>query len=551
MRNFFLIVAFSLTFFSSTQLAFAGFSVPQFDAGVSVLDLKKWIPNDEENLVISGRVKNYGVQPISSFLVSYQIDGGEVFTYKVTGFLITQNNEQPFIHPDPLKRVLGKYNLKIWTSLPDGEEDENNKNDTLNFSYTVYNALTGRPRTVMLEGFSASTCGPCANGNVNLKKVLAENGGKYSLVKYQLDFPAPGDPYYTLEAKTRSFLYGVASIPAINVGGSAYKTVTHQLKNATLLELQSEPSFLEVDLDYYLEGKTVYAKAKITPTEAILDENTKLFMAILETKTYNNTGNNGETEFDNVMKKFMPDANGIALGNVPVNTPYVALKNWEFKGNYRLPANASSPINHNIEHSVEDFNNLIVVAWVQNMQSGLIYQAANGVNSSGPTVVFGSFPAVGGTVTATLDGAPITSGTVVSSGESIVFSVETHEGHEFLEWRYNGAVVGYDNTVSITTDGNYADVTAVFKKTNTIVTEKSLPNIILYPNPFTNSFSITPVENLRKVTVTNIFGQLIQERTLTGSSTITVNANELAKGVYIVSLYTTTGEKIVRKVIKQ
>jgi len=554
MKNFSLfIVLFSFTFFyTSAQYSSGVFVAPQFDVGISALDLQKWIPNDEETLIVSGKVKNYGVQPISSFWVSYQIDGGEIFTYKVTGFLIVQNSEHPFSHPDPVRSVLGKNNLKIWTSLPNEEEDENNKNDTLNFSYTIYNIFTGRPRTIMLEGFTASTCGPCVSGNVNLKKVLEENGGRYSLIKYHMDFPGLGDPYYTLESKTRASIYNVFSIPAIHVGGSAYKTATHQLKNATLLELQSEPSFMEVDIDYYIEGKTVYAKAKVIPTEAILDGNAKLFMAILEKKTYNNIGSNEETEFDNVMKKFMPDVNGIALDNASVNTPFIALQNWEFKGNYRLPANAGSPINHNIEHSIEDFNNLIVVAWVQNMQNKTIYQAANGIKTLGPTVVFSSLPVAGGIVTATLNGTTITSETIINGGEILVFTTEAHEGYEFIEWRYNGTVVSTEkNPITVTSDGNYADVTAIFQKKHAQVNEQSHPNFIVYPNPFTNSFTITTVENVRKITITNIFGQLVQEKNFIGTNTITINTKELVRGIYIVSLWTFEGEKIVRKIIKQ
>ena len=553
MKNFFLVIAFSLIFFcTSAQPASGGFAAPQFDVGISVLDLQKWVPNDEESLVISGKVKNFGVQPVSSFWVNYQIDGGEIFSYKVTGFLITQNNEQPFTHPDPVKRVLGNYTIKIWTSLPDEEEDENNKNDTLTRSYTIYNALTGRPRTIMLEGFSASTCGPCVNGNINLKAVLEENSGKYALIKYQMHFPPPGDAYYTAEIGARGSLYYVGSVPTIHVDGSTYKTVTHQLRNATLEELQNVPAFMEVDVDYYVEGKTVYAKAKIVPTEEMAG-NMRLFMAIIEKKTYNNIGPNGETEFDQVVKKFMPNVNGIALDNIPVNTPFVALQNWEFKGNYRLPANAGSPINHEIEHSVEDFNNLTVVAWVQNMQNKEVCQAANGVATLGATVTFSSLPVVGATVTATLNGAPIASGAPVNSGELLVFSAEVHQGYEFVEWRYNGTIVDADNdnTVSITTDGNYADVTAVLKKTHTKVAEHALSNIILFPNPFTNSFTISGTENISKISITNIYGQLVQEKTLTGSSTTTVNTNELASGIYIISLWATNGEWEVRKMVKR
>jgi len=634
MKNLFLvIVLFSLTLTYTTALSAPGKGgATQFDVGVSVLNWQKWIPNDEI-MIVSGKVKNYGVQPISSFQINYQIDGGEVFTYDATGFLLNFNEELPFNHPDLVEPFLGNHTIKIWTSLPNGEEDEDNKNDTLTFSYTIYKALTGRPRTILLEGFSASTCGPCVSGNINLKKVLAENNGRYAVVKYQMDFPGSGDPYYTAECGTRGSFYYVSSVPTIQVDGSAYKNSTHQLKNYSLEELQNVPALMEVDVDYYVEGKTVYAKAKVTPAEDISDANLKLFMAIIEKNTYNNVGSNGETEFDHILKKFMPHVNGIELGALSANTSYVALQNWEFKGNYRLPANANSPINHNIEHSVEDFNNLKVVAWVQNTQNRVMYQAANGIGTSGPTAVFGTVPAIAGTVTATLNGAPIISGKPVGSEETLIFTAEVNEGFEFKEWRYNGTVVGSENTpITITTNGNYVDVSAIFLKADPKVTysvvnnfgtitavvdgtgivsgglakagaeitfaaqpeegwevkewkwnqkvisvansfkkvideediyvtvefiqklgckENTRSHILLYPNPFTNSFTIANAENIRKVTIINIFGQIVHEKTFAQSSAITVNANELVRGIYLVALWSVDGERLVYKMIKQ
>jgi len=634
MKNYFLFFAlfsFSL-FYTAAQSSPNGFGATQFDVGVSVLDWKKWIP-DDEIMVVSGKVKNYGVQPVTSFQLFYQIDGGEIFTYNTTGVLLAFNEEMPFSHPDLVEPALGNHAIKIWTSLPNGEEDEDNKNDTLNFSYTIYKALTGRERTILLEGFSASTCGPCNAGNVNLKKVLAENNGKYAVVKYQMNFPGSGDPYYTAECGTKGSFYYVNSVPTIHVDGSAYKNSTHQLKNYTLEELQNVPALMEVDVDYYVEGKTVYAKAKVTPTEDISGANLRLFMAIIEKNTYNNVGDNGETEFDNIVKKFMPDVNGIEPGNLQANTPYVTLQSWEFKGNYRLPANAGSPVNHAIEHSVENFNNLTVVAWVQNTGNKALYQAANGVNTAVPTVVFGTVPAVAGTVTATLNGAQIVTGAPVSSGETLVFSAVANEGFEFKEWRYNGTVVSSNNSpITITTNGNYVDVSAIFLKTAPKITfsvvnnygtitasadgnsissgelvkvgselifaaqphegwvvkewkwnqkvisvansftkiideedvnvtvefkqilgckENSLAHVILYPNPFTNSFTIAHADHVRKISITNIFGQIVHEKNLTKSGIITVNANELVRGIYLVSLWSANGERLVYKMIKQ
>jgi hypothetical protein len=441
----------------------------QFDVGVSALDLQKWIPDNEAFIVVSGKVRNYGVQPISSFWVSYQVDGGEILSYKETGFTLNQNKEQPFVHPDTFEPVLGNHILKVWTSLPNGQEDENHNNDTLTFLYTVYNAFLSRSRTILLEAFTSSTCGPCLYGSMNLKKVLEENEGKYALIKYQMGFPGAGDPYYTSECGTKGAFYGVTGIPAIHMEGSAFNVITSLLKNSDLLSLQNVPAFMEVNVDYYVEGQTVYTQTNIIPTIEFSGENLRLYLAIVEKKTYNNIGTNGETEFEDVMKKFVPDVNGVALENLTVNTPLVILQSWEFKGNYRLPTNAGSQINHEIEHSVENFDNLTVVAWVQDAQSGIVYQAANGVEVSNFAVTSSAFPA----------------------------------------------------------------------------------DITLFPNPFSDAFTITNAENIREITMTNIFGQVVKKRVLSGTNTIMINAHELPTGFYLIKILTTGGEKRVYKIIKQ
>jgi hypothetical protein len=87
---------------------------------------------------------------------------------------------------------------------------------------------------------------------------------------------------------------------------------------------------------------------------------------------------NGETEFLSVMKKMLPTETGSSL-------PAVAIGSWDslsfsytFKGNYRLPIDgqAANRINHNTEHSVEDFYNTKVVAWIQAADKS-VYQAVN------------------------------------------------------------------------------------------------------------------------------------------------------------------------------
>ena len=48
---------------------------------------------------------------------------------------------------------------------------------------------------------------------------------------------------------------------------------------------------------------------------------------------------------------------------------------YNFQGQYTLPVDANSPINHMNSHSVEDFDNLGVVVWVQDVNTKEILQS--------------------------------------------------------------------------------------------------------------------------------------------------------------------------------
>ena len=67
--------------------------------------------------------------------------------------------------------------------------------------------VESRRGTVLLkplyEVFTSSTCGPCAYANPILDAVLEANPGTHSLVKYQMNWPGSGDPYYTAEGGVR------------------------------------------------------------------------------------------------------------------------------------------------------------------------------------------------------------------------------------------------------------------------------------------------------------------------------------------------------------
>ena len=690
------------------------------DIGVSALDLKEYInATNISNYTVSGKVKNYGKEKITSFNISYQIGDDEIQSYEVTDINLVAGGLLSFSHPTTVEAITGSHTIKVWTSMPNGEEDMIPLNDKFEYSYIVYDDNIARPRTILLEGFTSSSCGPCVQGNANLKSVLDQNHGLYSLIKYQMNWPGSGDPYYTAEAGARCSFYGVSSVPHIHVDGSAYNNNTVSLRNADLVNLQNLPAFMELDVDYYVEGQTVYAKATISPSVDFSGSNLRLMMAVVEKRTTLNFASNGEKEFLQVMKKFIPNANGITIGELTADTPVEFERQWEFKGNYRKPNNASSPINHEIEHSVEDFGNLTIIAWVQNMQNRSIMQACNGVLTQA-TVNYKTVNEFG-TISATIDGNPVNqgelfdvnvevkfnalpdaeyevkewklNGTIVNnnmtnelvttlnrnlnvtvefqtthvdvyyaalnnefgtitatannieieSGESIkrrsqlVFSVIPNEGYEVKEWRNNGIIIsGYNylneytiesldadvnitvefqtshvllnystvnefgtlkatvneivyesgdqvkrrsrviftaapnegykvkewrnngaiisgntsNTYTITSINADVEVTVEFIL-NSGVEKQTLSGVQLYPNPFTKSLAISNIENIETVEITNILGQKVKEIKSFGKTSIFIDTNDLTEGVYFVTLMTTSGDKIVHRVVKQ
>ncbi len=230
---------------------------------------------------------------------------------------------------------------------------------------------------VLYETFTSSTCPPCNPGNATFEGVL--NGKpvtEYVSVKYQQDFPASSDPYATTEGvNRRSSYYAINSVPRLRIDG-AYDSNSAYFNNTRYMQAKAVASTYDVSGNYSLVNKVVTAKVRWKPLVAYTGE--KLHVAIIETVTDSNVKSNGETKFFNVMKKMMPSEAGTVVADKPVGTWDSTTMTFTFLGSYRKPVNgqAVNRINHTVEHSVENFANLKVVAWMQGTDKK-VYQAAN------------------------------------------------------------------------------------------------------------------------------------------------------------------------------
>lgn len=238
-------------------------------------------------------------------------------------------------------------------------------------------------RVPLFEMSTASTCPPCKPGNEYFEgqmKNVPES--QYVKIKYQWFFPGAGDPYCTDESLTRVAYYGINGVPHLNMDGLVYDDHPQGGFNlATFNTQRGVPATYKLSGTYTVDSvaKVVKATVKYKPLEA--GTAPKLYVALIETITKKNAKTNGETEFYNVMKKMMPTDQGTDISSTALNVEGTTNLTFNIAGNYRLPtgsspANASQRINNAIEHSIEIFGNLRVVAWVQGSDKK-VYQAAN------------------------------------------------------------------------------------------------------------------------------------------------------------------------------
>ena len=315
-------------------------------------------------VTISGKLQNMGTTTVTSMDVNYTIDGGATVTESLSGLSLATGDYYDFNHGTTWSpSAAGVYDIAVWATNINGASDMNTANDMVSGQVTVYdNATVRRP---MLESFTSSTCGPCVAGNVNVASVLTGyTDDQYSLLKYQMSWPGSGDPYYTLEGGDRRTYYDVNSVPDFILDGNDWQGNSSSLANSQIDAVIAEPAFTDISSYFTVTGQTVDITVSVNPIGDFTNSLT-LYTAIYEIKTYNNVGSNGETEFGNVMKKMVPGSMGFALPTLQSGVPVVENFSHAFQGSYTLPPDANSPIDHATQHSIEDFNNLGVVTWIQ------------------------------------------------------------------------------------------------------------------------------------------------------------------------------------------
>lgn len=333
-----------------------------YDLNLRTLNLPS-IVSRAEQVALTGNIYNLGSQTLNGYTISYKVNNGPTVTGAVSGLSVPTAARTAYNHPTPwVPTTVGNYNLKLWVSNPNGQPDQNRTNDTLRALVQVQE--DSLRRYVVEECFTSSTCVPCVAGNANVESVNRRNVGKQVVIKYQQNFPAPGnDPYYTTESGQRRTYYGINAIPYMMLDGG-WNQNSQSFTTGVLNQFQAVPVGVRIKGTYALtQGRNVAATATIRPFQAHAAGELVAHMVITERHTVLNARTNGETEFYQVMKKMLPNQNGTPLPALAAGQAYNLSQTFDVS---TLPTT----------QAVEHFDSLRVVVFVQDASSRVIYQGA-------------------------------------------------------------------------------------------------------------------------------------------------------------------------------
>lgn len=301
---------------------------------------------------VTGIVKSIGAETINSVTISWQANDGDVFSTLFDGLNMEFGDSFEFSCDDLFDYPIGSYELSVWIENVNGAADDNPDNNILNKTVNVVSHTVHRRPCI--EEFTSSTCGPCATLNSQFVPWCDTHADDISLLKYQVDWPGSGDPYYTQEAGDRVDYYGVSGVPALFFNGS-YKGYQFAGVQPAFDEAMAMPGLMSLVASHTFSGTEVSVDATILPYAGF--DNAKVLIAVFEYTTTENATSNGETEFKHVMMKMIPGSAGTAA----------VLSD-------RVPFNVSETIDL-AGTNVEEWDDLGVIVFVQDDNTQEVHQS--------------------------------------------------------------------------------------------------------------------------------------------------------------------------------
>jgi len=512
-----------------------------------------------ESMYVTGVVKSNGAAPLTSFDVTYKIDGGEYVTNFTQACNIAMLETTSFAHTLPFDfDEGGRYTVTVKISNPNGQADDEDDNILTHQLIVNENSVE---RIVLLEYFSTESCGNCPPATNNINSWMSTRPNVVRVVHHAGYYTDK----YTIPAST-------ALLPFYNAGGGTYAPAS-MLDRAYLSpdndpgpiffpsanytpglmdQRLAAPAYVTVGMDgvYDADSRELTLTISGELVGDLHEEDLRLTLYLLEDdlKSTTQSGYNGTYTHNSVIRAAL-SANfgdeGLFNGNVTGTTytkeyAYTVPAAWEadnmkvvaFVNNWD-PSNVNNRIVLNTNHKqLSDF--ISQGNDIETFSFGSISMDEAEINTTAGTI---DIEVVAGTdvtsliaeftlsagATAKIDGIEQVSGVTANDFTNpVVYTVASAGGTE-KTWTV---------TVSVEDVGGVAG--------------NKEASVNIYPNPAKDMFTIKNAEGAQ-IQIYSVTGQAVKTIVNAGRSE-TIDASLLPAGTYMVKV-TTENSSVVKKVI--
>lgn len=222
-------------------------------------------------------------------------------------------------------------------------------------------------RVVLLEQFSNSGCPPCASSTPPILNYVNTNPSKIAAIVYHTAFPYLDSMYYEnpVESDARVNFYGSFGVPYSILDGNYYRNNSANLLSILNNTINSRTSinstFAISKNNISLINRNLSGSIKFNSLNNNTNDNLAAFIVVVEKRVEKSDykaspGNNSETYYSYVMRKFMTNVNGYSLTKKAMNEE------------------ESIPFAWTVEN-FKDLQELRIVAFVQNLSTKEVYQS--------------------------------------------------------------------------------------------------------------------------------------------------------------------------------
>ncbi len=247
------------------------------------------------NLDITGTVKNMGVQDLTSFDLTYSVNGGTPIATTVSGINIQSNGTYNFTHDVPFfTDAAGNYEITVTVSNPNGVTDPTPEFNTLSANTIAYDPATTVTRTSVLENFTTAVCQYCPAGHDRIHSALENTSVNTIWVCHHAGFytdalTCPANEAYMFFYNANSSYapammvdryHGDPAEPGPVTGVGDVSTISQYLT-----EVNSRPSFVTLNLDnlnYNPDTRAFSGTVTGRFTNEVWNANTRLTLMVLE-----------------------------------------------------------------------------------------------------------------------------------------------------------------------------------------------------------------------------------------------------------------------------